>query len=79
MAYMSRKHLSEEFDLSETTTDKVIRQLRNEIESGRYPPDAVLDYGRNVRVEYKAFKDCMKFGDALQDPYNRKLVPNYGG
>lgn len=77
MAYKSRKHLAEEFDICLSTADKVINQIRDEIEAGRYPPMAVLDYDRNVRVLEEAFRDCMKYGTALRDVNTRKAVPAF--
>ena len=78
MAYMSRKHLSEAFDLSTKTVRKRVAGMRNEISSGRYPPEAIIDTGKTI-VDEDAFKDFLKYGSALSGKSTRDLVPKYGG
>jgi hypothetical protein len=52
--------------------------MRNEISSGRYPPEAIIDTGRTIVDEY-AFRDYLKYGSALEGKNTRDLVPKYGG
>lgn len=78
MQYRTVTHLSKTFDLSTHTIERRIAGMRNEISSGRYPPEAIIDTGRTIVDEY-AFRDYLKYGSALEGKNTRDLVPKYGG
>lgn len=78
MQYRTITHLSEAFDLSTKTVRKRVTGMRNEISSGRYPPEAIIDTGKVIVDEY-AFRDYLKYGSALEGKNTRDSVPKYGG
>ena len=78
MQYRTITHLSEAFDLRTKTVRKRVAGMRNEISSGRYPPEAIIDTGKTI-VDEDAFKDFLKYGSALSGKNTRDLVPKYGG
>lgn len=74
--YMTMKRLGEEFSMSNTTINRRLDGIRNEIERGRYSPYSILDSG-NILVNVYVFIDYLKYRKSLETENLRKHVPKF--
>lgn len=72
-AYMRKKQLMEEFQVSRSFVDKKVKGIENEIKAGRYSQYAIIESMINVYV----FIDYIKYEKALSDRNARKYVPEF--
>lgn len=58
--YLSRNHLRTEYDISESTVNRMLRYIRNGIGTGKYPRDAILYIGGSPRVDTAVFVEAVR-------------------
>ena len=75
--YMHKKQLAEEFHISEGTVHNRLREIEDEIKSGRYNDYAVIRDGKLVLVNVLVFLDFLKYRKMLQDSHARKYTPDF--
>lgn len=73
---MPIKRLREEFSMSNTTINRRLDGIRNEIERGRYSPYSILDSG-SILVNMYVFIDYLKYRKSLESENLRKYVPAF--
>lgn len=72
--FMTRANLMKHFDIGKSSVDKRIREIREEIEKGRYSEKSLIVDGGIVRVNYYVFEDYMFNRQKLLEPNLRKHV-----
>ncbi|MGN0393863.1 MAG: hypothetical protein ACI4EF_00705 [Coprococcus sp.] len=75
--YITRARISQEFDMSLGSVDKRIKEIKSEIEKGRYSEMAIIKDGGFCMVNYLVFIDYMKNRGRLTEKNLRKNVPDY--
>lgn len=76
-AYMTRAKLAQEFQCCDRTVDKRIKEIREEIKSGRYSKYAILDGDTAPLVNAYVYIDYIKYRKALRNRNTRKYVPPF--
>ena len=75
--FVSRKRLAEELDISTSTVDTIVKELKAE-EGKRYKKDTTsIKTGSMIRINYLAFIDYFTYRDRLKEKNLRKGVPEY--
>jgi hypothetical protein len=72
--YISRANIIKQFDMSKASADKRIREIREEIEKGRYSEKSLIKDGGFVFVSYLVFIDYLSNRQKLMEPNLRKYV-----
>lgn len=72
--YISRANIIKQFDMSKASADKRIREIREEIEKGRYSEKSLIKDGGFVFVSYLVFIDYLSNRQRLLEPNLRKYV-----
>lgn len=72
--YISRANIMKQFDMKKSSVDKRIKEIRDEIEKGRYNERSVIKDGGFVLVSYLVFVDYMANRQKLLEPNLRKYV-----
>lgn len=72
--YISRANIIKQFDMSKASADKRIKEIRSEIENGRYNERSLIKDGGFVFVSYLVFIDYLANRQQLMEPNLRKNV-----
>lgn len=72
--YISRANIIKQFDMSKASADKRIKEIRSEIENGRYNEKSLIKDGGFVFVSYLVFVDYLANRQKLLEPNLRKYV-----
>ena len=72
--YISRANIIKQFDMSKASADKRIKEIRSEIEKGRYNERSLIKDGGFVFVSYLVFIDYLANRQSLKEPNLRKYV-----
>lgn len=75
--YMHKEQLANEFGISKQTVHNRMKEIENEIKSGRYNDYAVIQDGKLVLVNVLVFIDYLKYRKMLLDKNARKYVPEF--
>lgn len=75
--YMSRANISRQLGISIPTVDKRVREIKKEIQNGRYDEISVIKDGGIVLINYLVFIDFESNRQKLKEPNLRKLVEPY--
>lgn len=72
--YMSRANIIQQFKMSKASVDKRIKEIRDEIQNGRYSEESIIKDGGFVFVNYLVFVDYIANRQKLLEPNLRKQV-----
>lgn len=72
--YISRANISQQMSMCLSSVDNRIREIKKEIQSGRYPESSVIKDGGFVLVNYLVFIDYMNNRQKLLESNLRKYV-----
>ena len=75
--YISRANIADQFDISLSSVDKRIKEIKQEIEKGRYSTNSVIKDGGIVLVNYLVFIDYEINRQKLLDSNARKYAEPY--
>lgn len=74
--YVKPKDLMEWYSISRSQVTKIMKEM---IDSGRYPPNAIIGGPRCKRINPKCFADYFENMEWLRHPNMRKYVKPYKG
>lgn len=72
--YISRANIMKQFDMKKSSVDTRIKEIRGEIEKGRYNERSLIKDGGFVFVSYLVFVDYLANRQKLLEPNLRKYV-----
>ena len=75
--YKPQRQLPEEFGLSKSTVYSRVKEIREEIEKGRYDERSIIDDGNIVLINTLVFKDYMMYRKFLREKNARKMAPPF--
>ena len=75
--YISRANIADQFDISLSSVDKRIKEIKQEIEKGRYSTNSIIKDGGIVLVNYLVFIDYEINRQKLLDSNARKYAEPY--
>ena len=72
--FMTRVTLSKQLGVSPGTVDNRAREIKKEVENGRYPDNSVIEDGGLKLLNYLVFIDYINNRQKLLEPNLRKYV-----
>lgn len=75
--YMTAGEMAKQLGLHKNTIYSRIKEIRKEMEAGRYDEYAILDSGGIIFVNYLVFIDYCKWKTRLEDKRLRQHVPSF--
>lgn len=75
--YMPKKRIAEEFGISKSTVYVRMKEIDEEIKSGRYNEFAIIEDGNIVLINVLVFIDFLTYRSRLKEKNMRKYVPEF--